>query len=157
MNFLDCMHQEVQSNISGQVEDKYSDVMQKLEQIKTKSNKSEANDGVQDTNEAPQDDEDIDDNLEARLMDDITQSMKAEANEESKSGISQSGFQKEYEKCIQEFSYAINSKNRKTITLTKISEVTSKVSDLIDGWRDQDPNETSKCYKETLLKGKLNF
>lgn len=153
--FLESMCNELKTSLNTKPQDDYSQALDKLEEIK-RNQKDEPSTENEYTDET-QDFEQPEDDMEEQLMSDIHESMKQEAeeDEESKYAEDKTPFEIEYAKLIQDFSIAINDKNRKSLELIKISDVTDRVWQIIDDWRNQDPAILEKCYKETLLKGIL--
>ena len=134
-------------------QDKYTAAIEKLDQIKKTQYLD--TDNKQQEGEGDTIDE-LDDDMEQMLMDDIHQSMKDEAeDEDSKYSETKSEFEIEYLSLIEEFSLAINSQNRKSLSLDKVTELSNRVWGLVDEWRNQDAVITKKWYKETMLKGIL--
>ena len=135
-------------------QDKYTAAIEKLDQIKKTQYLD--TDNKQQEGEGDTIDE-LDDDMEQMLMDDIHQSMKDEAEDEEDSKYSEtkSEFEIEYLSLIEEFSLAINSQNRKSLSLDKVTELSNRVWGLVDEWRNQDAVITKKWYKETMLKGIL--
>lgn len=119
--FYESMCNELESGNLLNQNDQYSNALSKLEEIKRIQNDSESKD--QKITEGNQEYCELEDDIEARLMDDINQSLKEEANEERDYQDDKTEFQLEYEELIQEFSYAINSKQRKLISVNKVTEI----------------------------------
>lgn len=154
--FLENMSTELQVSSTHQSQDQYSNALEKLEEIK----KNQPQEELTDTNKQVEGDDYLDqpeDDMEQKLLNDIHQSMKQETqqDEETKYEEDKTEFEIEYAKLIQEFSNIINNPNRKAVDLILITELSERVWNLIDEWRNQDPASTEKCYKETLLKGIL--
>lgn len=136
--FLESMSSELVANSEPTCQDQYVDALSKLEEIKRNQCKEETNGEILNDNDNDQPDDD----LEERLMNDIHQSMKQESGqiEESKDCQDKNKFEEEYASLIQEFQKF--SRHDKPILKT-ISSVTDRVWNLIDDWRDQDSKTTA--------------
>ena len=142
--FLENMDHELEANAEYEQTDQYTSALTKLEEIKQTHN--------QDNNYIPckpsinEEFGQLEDDLEEQIMNDSHQMMEEEKLEES-------DFKSKYNKLIQDFSNAIQ--NRKNFPLIQVSEITDRVWEMIDDWRNFESVKTEGCYKETLIKGIL--
>ena len=134
--FLDNMSSELVANADFTNPDKYVQALDELEKIKNNQKEEEKFDSDL-KNEYPDDYDEPEDDLEVNLMNEINKSLQ---NEKVDNSVN-SSFKNEYASLIQEFSNSINS-NRKKLPLIKISELTDKVWNLIDDWRNHDKKTT---------------
>lgn len=134
--FLDDMSSELVANADYTDPDKYVQALNKLEEIKNNQYEEEKFDS--DVNKDYQYDYDQpEDDLEEKLMSEINRSLQDEKFDNS----TNSNFKNDYASLIQEFSNSING-NRKKLPLIKISELTDKVWNLINEWRNNDRETT---------------
>ena len=140
--FMETMNKDLENSITGDVKDQYTEALEKLEEIKKNQHPTQVHHDL--TTDQAKDFHEPEDDMEKRLVDDISQSLKEEAKDSSEGQDTKNKFQIEYEELIQEFSYAINSKERKVLGLTKVTEISNRVWGLIDDWRNQDPRVIEK-------------
>jgi hypothetical protein len=144
--FLENMSNELVANAEIEGPDKYVQVLDKLEEIKNNQYEEEKIDPAHkeehtDEFEYPEEYPDVydtpNDYLEEKLMKDINKSLQDEKCDNPTNNT----FKNEYASLIQEFSNSINL-NRKKLPLIKISELTDRVWNMIDDWRNNDQQTT---------------
>jgi hypothetical protein len=150
--FLDNLSSELVTQDNPSQQNKYTDALTKLEEIK--KSQSEEDKFAEDEDQDDEYPDEPDDDMEERLMKDIHQSMKQETSQLEEVGTddNKAEFAAEYASLIEEFQ---KFSRRLKPNIKKISEITDRVWRLVDEWRNQDRRITLNWYKETLLKGLL--
>jgi len=146
--FLQSMSNELQSTAQYEQTDQYTAALTKLEEIK--KNQNDLEEVKKPTSNDNDDFGQLDDYLEEQITNEY-QHLMDEDNLDSNQP--ESRFREKYDNLIQNFSEAI--KNRQNLPLIEISNITDKIWDLVDEWRDHDLTQTKEWYKETLIKGVL--
>lgn len=141
--FLQSMSEELHANVQSEQTDQYVEALSKLEEIKN----SEANLQAEVVPPTGEDFGQLDDDLERQIMSDNQQLLEGDLSSQS------NGFREKYDQLIQKFSTVID--NRTMLQLVEVSDITDRVWNLIDEWRDFGSEDTQGCYKETLIKGLL--
>mmetsp|Transcript_31940 Transcript_31940/g.31341 ORF Transcript_31940/g.31341 Transcript_31940/m.31341 type:complete len:162 (-) Transcript_31940:1904-2389(-) len=135
--FLQSMSNELQSTAQYEQTDQYTAALTKLEEIK--KNQNDLEEVKKPTSNDNDDFGQLDDYLEEQITNEY-QHLMDEDNLDSNQP--ESRFREKYDNLIQNFSEAI--KNRQNLPLIEISNITDKIWDLVDEWRDHDLTQTKE-------------